>query len=225
MTGLCSGIDPVLIEDNFELFCSSVNRLMRVDDNDFVPIKRCEYTLLKLCTIFLSLWFSSFAWGQKGEFLSAADFRDRVFSHQPAKLETLWLTGSMRKKIEQVLNHSFKSLRIRYWRSGQRTAWVLEEIGKELPITIGIAIEDQKIKDLAILTYRESRGGEVRHPFFTRQFYGLKLAEEDSFTLNNGVDGITGATLSVRAVKKTAIVALLLHDQALQVMSLNHKGS
>jgi len=48
----------------------------------------------------------------------------------------------------------------------------------------------------------------VRHPFFTDQFIGLSLREDNR--LSEPVDGISGATLSVRAVETMAKFALLL---------------
>ena len=83
-------------------------------------------------------------------------------------------------KIDQafvllILGHSFAGLRVRYWASGERTAWVFEEIGKELPITVGVVVDNNGIALLSILEYRESRGGEVRYPFFTQQFQSMGL--------------------------------------------------
>ena len=63
-----------------------------------------------------------------------------------------------------------------------------------------------------VLAFRESRGWEVKQAFFTRQFQGASL-RDPSFArrgLDTKVDGITGATLSVRALKKVAEVALIL---------------
>lgn len=56
--------------------------------------------------------------------------------------------------------------------------------------------------------FRESRGFEVRYPFFTDQFRGARLRE--GLDLDREIDGISGATLSVRALTKLARLALLL---------------
>jgi uncharacterized protein with FMN-binding domain len=85
----------------------------------------------------------------------------------------------------------------------------LEEIGKEQPITTGIVVEDGKIDQVKVLVFRESRGFEVRYPFFTDQFRGATLRE--GLDLDREIDGISGATLSVRALTKLARLALLLH--------------
>jgi len=83
-------------------------------------------------------------------------------------------------------------------------------VGKDLPITVGIVVDANYIESLRVLTYRENRGGEVATPAFTEQFNGSAL-DGDS-TLNTHIDGITGATLSVRALTRLATMALFLHS-------------
>ncbi len=61
-----------------------------------------------------------------------------------------------------------------------------------------------------MLEFRESRGWEVRYPFFTRQFEDARLNGKDR--LDRDIDSITGATLSVHAVTRVARVALIMHD-------------
>ena len=89
-----------------------------------------------------------------------------------------------------------------------RTAWILEEVGKEKPITAGIVINNEKIELVKVLVFRESRGWEVRHDFFTNQFKQIALKPDHQ--LDKSIDNISGATLSVRAVSKLARIALLL---------------
>jgi Na+-translocating ferredoxin:NAD+ oxidoreductase RnfG subunit len=61
-----------------------------------------------------------------------------------------------------------------------------------------------------VLEFRESRGWEVRYPFFTDQFVEAKLDQNER--LDRNIDGITGATLSVNAVTRIARIALFLHE-------------
>ena len=99
-------------------------------------------------------------------------------------------------------------------RVGDRTAWVIDEIGKERPITIGVVVADGRIESVDVLAFRESRGGEVRYPFFTKQYKNLGLKDGDR--LDGHVDGITGATLSVWAVTKVSRLALVLHSEVIR---------
>lgn len=126
------------------------------------------------------------------------------------KAEIIWLDEDLKKEAGEILGHSYRGIRIRYWRSLQKTAWILDEIGKEKPITVGIVIDGDKVVRVAVLAFRESRGWEVKYPFFTNQFTGVGLASDGS--LNESVDGISGATLSVRAVTKVTRLALYLHN-------------
>lgn len=162
--------------------------------------------LITLCAIAVATW------AQRGVFLDSDTFLNQAFSKKPEP-KTFWLTSDSRPIAETIVGHSLP-LRTRYYQQGQRTAWILEEIGKELPITLGIVVENEQVIALRVLEYREVRGGEVRYDFFTQQFIGAQLTTKEH-ELNKNIDGIAGATLSVRALKKTAILALYLHQQVI----------
>jgi hypothetical protein len=148
--------------------------------------------------------------GEAGRYLETDAYLQDVFPAGAPAARTLWVTGDLRAGVERVLGHPFQVLRVRYWRDGIRSAWVLDEIGKELPITIGVTVEADAIDNVRVLEFRESRGWEVRYPFFTDQFADARLAADER--LDRNIDGITGATLSVTAVTRIARVALLLHE-------------
>ncbi len=84
-------------------------------------------------------------------------------------------------------------------------AIITEEIGKFHPFTVIVAVEPNgKIKDLAVLVYRESRGGEVVRRRFLHQFIGKSV--RSPIRINRDIINITGATMSVvmlcKGVKK-----------------------
>ncbi|RMD70411.1 MAG: FMN-binding protein, partial [Gammaproteobacteria bacterium] len=137
-------------------------------------------------------------------------FLKETFGEVP-KPRLLWITKDLKKGIRDILGHDLGVLRLRYWQEGKRTAWILEEIGKEEPITVGIVVNGGRIERIKVLAFRESRGWEVRYPFFTDQFKGAGLDKDKA--LDRPIDGISGATLSVRALKKLARLALFLHSQ------------
>ena len=143
-------------------------------------------------------------------YLTPQQFVDGAFGVNVAKLETLWMTKEVAQQADKILGHAPKQLRLRYWKNGLQTAWILDEIGKEEPITAGFLMENGKILQVSILAYRESRGGEVRHANFLKQYQGVSLLP-DNF-LNKNIDGISGATLSVRAMGRMARLALY-YDQ------------
>jgi hypothetical protein len=138
-----------------------------------------------------------------------SEFLNRAFSDAPPEPAVTWLSGERKSTVRQLLGHDYAALRLRYWCKSGRSAWVLDEIGKELPITVGVVINKDHIQSLRVLTYRENRGGEVATPAFTDQFFGTRL--EVSGSLDTTIDGISGATLSVQALTRLAAVALFLH--------------
>ena len=164
-------------------------------------------TRLRLLLVLLLLSTAAAA----DEYQSQEDFLLEAFDGTTPKPRVVWLKGDIKKATGDILGHAYPGLRIRYWGEGARTAWILEEIGKVKPITVGLVVNDDGLEKIRVLAFRESRGWEVRYPFFTDQFTGVGLTT--GHDLDQRIDGISGATLSVRALKKLARMALYLHEQ------------
>ena len=147
----------------------------------------------------------------RGTYQEPADFVAETFGSATPETGAIWITKDLSESIEEILEHRFATRRVRYWIDGKRSAWILDEIGKERPITTGIVIDDGRIERIKVLVFRESRGWEVRHDFFTDQFRTASLTPD--LELDRTIDGVSGATLSVRALKKLARVALFLSQQ------------
>ena len=78
-------------------------------------------------------------------------------------------------------------------------AVVTEEIGKYRPITFMVGVTPAfTVRDVAVMVYRESRGGEVRRRRFLDQYRGKKAS--DPIDVNRDIISISGATLSVRSL-------------------------
>jgi Na+-translocating ferredoxin:NAD+ oxidoreductase RnfG subunit len=78
-------------------------------------------------------------------------------------------------------------------------AVVTEEIGKYRPITFMVGVTPQlSVKDVAVMVYRESRGGDVKRKRFLDQYRG-KTAK-DPIDSNRDIINISGATISVRSL-------------------------
>lgn len=163
-----------------------------------------------MAVAFTSLFFAVMA--HAAVYQEASAFVAEVFTGKSLEPKTLWLDMAMQAEIVKILGHRYPVMRLRYWSEGHRSAWILEEIGKEEPITVGIVIDRNRIELVRVLEFRESRGGEVRHPFFTRQFEGAGLRDDQD--LDRSIDGISGATLSVRALTRLARLALYLDGAA-----------
>jgi len=172
---------------------------------------------MRILSLFIALLFLQPVMA-KGVYQTPLAFLNQTFNGDVPKPENIWITSHKKQVISDILQHSPAFIRVKYWKKDSTTAWVLNEVGKEKPITVGVVIDNNHIKQLKVLTFRESRGWEVKHTFFTRQFTSAMLDKEHK--LNQTVDGISGATLSVRALKKIARIALYLESQL-----LNHESS
>jgi hypothetical protein len=144
------------------------------------------------------------------QYQSQDDFLQEVFSGQPPKPNLLWISKTLKPQVSEILQHKPGFLRTRYWQQDTLSVWILKEIGKTEPITVGVIIENNKITNVKVLAFHESRGWEVKHDFFTDQFKENILTSD--FRLQNSIDGISGATLSVRALNKIARLALLFNQ-------------
>ncbi len=173
-------------------------------------------TFLSFLLLILVWLYSSESAAAKGVYQTPKAFISASLGEN-SQVKMLWLTKEDKAVVADILSHKFNRMRIRYWQRDDDSVWILDEIGKEKPITIGVHINShqgkQQIRKLKVLTFRESRGDEVRHDFFAKQFINASLDSEKQLT--QGIDGITGATLSVRATTKVARLALWLNAKAL----------
>lgn len=172
--------------------------------------QRLLIAILLVCLLLAGLLLSGPA-GARGIYETPRDFLARVFDGDVPKPAVIWLTGEVKRASQAILQHKPGRLRVRYWAKGDRSAWILEEIGKTKPITVGIVIRSGAIDAIRVLEFRESRGDEVRHDFFTDQFRQARL--QPDHRLDTPIDGITGATLSVQALTRLARLALYLDQQ------------
>ncbi len=151
--------------------------------------------------------------GARAVYQAPQDFIADAFAGAVPKARVLWITKKLKPRIREILGHDYPVLRVRYWLHGGRSAWILDEVGKERPITVGVVIEGGRVVRVQVLEFRESRGSEVRQPFFTSQFTGARLNAD--LQLDRDIDGISGATLSVRALKKVVRLALYFHAEVM----------
>jgi len=79
----------------------------------------------------------------------------------------------------------------------QGYAIITEEIGKFHPFTFIVGVTPNgKINNVAVLVYRESRGGEIARKRFLYQFIGKSL--KNPIRINKDIINVTGATMSVQ---------------------------
>ncbi|HET7583595.1 MAG TPA: FMN-binding protein [Gemmatimonadaceae bacterium] len=115
------------------------------------------------------------------------------------------LSDSVRQALQQRLGRPILERELRATRVYDTTgafrgyAVVTEEIGKYRPITFMVGITPAlAVRDVTVMVYRESRGGDVKRERFLSQYRG-KTAR-DPVALNRDIINISGATISVRSM-------------------------
>ncbi len=136
------------------------------------------------------------------------DFISEQFSGAPPTAKIQTITPALQSRLSQINGSPYKSSRVRYWKKGTRTVYILEDIGKTQLITIGYVIDGQKLSNVKVLIYRESHGDDVSRTYFTKQFKSVDL--KSSGKLSKKPRNIAGATMSVRTLSRMARAALLL---------------
>ena len=133
---------------------------------------------------------------------------------ESVKAETKSLAADQRKTLEENTGLRFPEFEYPTFVAATKGqvdgyAVILNEIGKHENITFMIGISPKgKVMDVAVMEYRESRGGEVKEQRFLSQFRGKQSS--DPIRVNQDIVNYTGATLSSYAISRGVRRALAL---------------
>jgi Na+-translocating ferredoxin:NAD+ oxidoreductase RnfG subunit len=117
--------------------------------------------------------------------------------------EKYFIPADLKKEIESAVKQSFfdKSIylyKIKKNEVSSGYAMLDNVLGKSLPITFLVIFNPEgEIISTDIVKYREPYGGGVANPSWNDQFKG-----KNSNSSFNGINGISGATISVNSVTK-----------------------
>lgn len=111
----------------------------------------------------------------------------------------------IKKSIQGQVNQKFFRDQIYYWTieidDKKHYALLDNTIGKTMPITFLIIFnENQEVIHSSIIKYREAYGGEISGKNWLNQF--LYMKKDSLFKYGRQIDGISGATLSVKSFTK-----------------------
>ncbi len=119
-------------------------------------------------------------------------------------LESKKLTKAQKNQIKTTYNCKIIGSTVKVYLNKKkskllgRTLFVREK-GKHGAIMIVVGINlNGSIKNVAVCSYKEVRGKPVKSKMFLRQFKRKTL--KNSFTVGKDVQGVTGATISSKAV-------------------------
>lgn len=84
----------------------------------------------------------------------------------------------------------------------EKACTVVAQQGKEGPMSIGVCFDNVGlVQSVTILSSEEEHGKKVAEESWLKQFKGKKVS--DAFQVGRDVDGVSGATMSSKAVAET----------------------
>lgn len=119
---------------------------------------------------------------------------------------TFQLPNEIKNRIEKEVKQKFFEDKIYIWKvtkNGEAIGFaVLDNVyGKSLPITFLVIFDSNNtIINSSIVKYREPYGGAVRSEKWNQQF--VNKDSSSGFEVGEDIDGISGATISVKSVSK-----------------------
>ena len=182
----------------------------------FIPFRSCNFYLTFSFSLVSFVFLSTFAFAEEEKKFQLQVYLTKKQAFEIAfpgadeiKKERLWLTKEEIRAIEEIYMYKIYETRFTFYtgiKNGKSMGSMLIDniIGKSFPITFMTVLNtDGTVRDVEIMVYREPQGWEVRYKSFRSQFYG-----KDTSSDSNEILSISGATLSVRAIKSGVYKAM-----------------
>ena len=185
-------------------------------NNMFIPFRSRNFYLTFSFSLVSFVFLSTFAFAEEEKKFQLQVYLTKKQAFEIAfpgadeiKKERLWLTKEEIRAIEEIYMYKIYETRFTFYtgiKNGKSMGSMLIDniIGKSFPITFMTVLNtDGTVRDVEIMVYREPQGWEVRYKTFRSQFYG-----KDTSSNSNEILSISGATLSVRAIKSGVYKAM-----------------
>ncbi len=178
---------------------------------------------MKIKTVFILILVLSIAvpcWAKDVVYMSKAEALKWAFPKSEVETVLIELTREQATEIEaQTEAQIYDSDKTIYiGKKAEKVvgyAVITNEIGKFEPITFIVKLTPKlSVEKIAVMVYRESRGGEISRKRFQGQYKGKK--KTDPLMINRDIINITGATMSVRSVNRGIRKVFALMDHYLQ---------
>ena len=185
-------------------------------NNMFIPFRSRNFYLTFSFSLVSFVFLSTFVFAEEEKKFQLQVYLTKKQAFEIAfpgadeiKKERLWLTKEEIRAIEEIYMYKIYETRFTFYtgiKNGKSMGSMLIDniIGKSFPITFMTVLNtDGTVRDVEIMVYREPQGWEVRYKSFRSQFYG-----KDTSSNSNEILSISGATLSVRAIKSGVYKAM-----------------
>lgn len=133
-------------------------------------------------------------------YLTVEQAQQTIFPGQKLTRANITLTSVQAREIERRSDANVRHKEIQLWKVDKGGFFVVDEVvGKHEFITYAVGLNaDGTVKQIEIMTYRESYGYEVRNADWRAQFVGKNASAP--LKLNQDIKNISGATLSCRHI-------------------------
>jgi len=135
------------------------------------------------------------------QYLTAEQSQTVMFPEATAfRRQDIALSTPQMQQVEKLAGISSRSVNWRVvaaLKGDQLIGYVVldDVVGKFELISYAVGLNlDASVRQVEILTYRESHGGEIRNPAWRRQFVGKRA--QGGIAVGEGIANISGATLS-----------------------------
>ena len=149
-------------------------------------------------------------------YLTMEQAQQAIFPDGRMTAMPLTLTDAQCRAIKHATGVSVRVKTPRVWRVEGGGYFIVDEVvGKHEFITYAVGLEaDGAVRQIEIMDYRESYGGEIREADWRRQFVGT--TSRSTLKLDADIKNISGATLSCRHITDGVKRVLAMYDVALR---------
>ena len=145
--------------------------------------------------------------GNSSAEMSTEAFVESSLGRLPAEKRIL-LQGDVQEAVRSAYDGRYPAFSIPYREQDGKRVWVLKAQGKHGYVKAGFVIQDGRLLNPWVLSSKEQGGRGIETSPFLKQFEGVGLKGPSQ--MDRRIDGLSGATLSVNAMKKMARTALVL---------------
>jgi len=138
--------------------------------------------------------------------MAETEFKTLISKDITFKMKKYKIPSSVRNEIQKKVKQRFYKKWLYFWKITDKNSktyysFVDNVMGKQYPITFMVVFDNKGNIILSkILKYRNLKGRELKKASWLNQF--LNMNNKSSFVLDKDIDGISGATISSKALTK-----------------------
>ena len=149
-------------------------------------------------------------------YLTVEQAQQAIFPGEKLSQSFINLTNQQVQEIERRSDTNVRRKQVQLWKSANGGFFIVDEVvGKHEYITYAAGLNpDGTVKQIEIMTYRESYGYEIRNADWRAQFVGKNSSAP--LKLDKDIKNISGATLSCRHITEGVKRILATYEVALK---------